>query len=59
MSAAAVIERLLTEQADLTAAGRFSRAHDAGCLDLRKGTYESLIPLARPRSSGSSSAHWT
>ncbi|MFA7343886.1 MAG: DmsC/YnfH family molybdoenzyme membrane anchor subunit [Terrimicrobiaceae bacterium] len=42
------IDLLLAEQADLTAVGRFSRAHDAALPNAREPSYRALIPFEKP-----------
>lgn len=43
-----VIDRLLSEQADLTAVAEFSRAHDCGLPGTNASHYRALIPLEKP-----------
>jgi len=42
------IDRLLAEQADLTAVSQFSRAHDSALPNAREPHYRALIPFEKP-----------
>lgn len=44
-----LLERLLSEQQDLTAVEAFSRLHERGELELRMKRYERLLPATAPR----------